>query len=170
MATQNVFQIDYTQTTQALMPPDKRTPIHFAWLSALSTPLQNDHNYRFNSVVPSLFQQAHYNSQKIVLTAILNNTIISAVTSPYIYIVNNSGATNNSTFIYGKSEPYKTVYIYSRKESQPTAFLNSRISGGTYQEDFTVFVPNTYSGSTPQIRATLNEYAIAGVTWEINYY
>jgi len=169
MAEQNVFQIDYSQTTQALMPPSNRTPIHFAWLSCLANPLQNDHNYRFNTYVPLLFKQAHYNSQKIVLTQILND-LVGAVSAPLIYIVNNSGATNSEAFIFNESENEDTCYIYNEDEGQDTTYIYN-ITEELYMPDFTVYVPETYYNSSQDlIKANVRQYAIAGVSYQIDSY
>jgi hypothetical protein len=83
----SLYDINFGNVSNLLLPPSKRKPKIKAWLRALLQPLQGLRDDIFVTYKADILKRIKYTGQTIVLESILND-FYSITNDPFIYIEN----------------------------------------------------------------------------------
>ncbi len=175
----SIYNIDFSLTTERILPPDKRKPIILSYLTALQNPLQELHDEIFDVYRPDVIYRTRYNSQTIVLTEILNQTFDVNGTNGKIWI-DNSDNNISIYYFYNDDEGYNAVNF---SNSDETPLIHNYIfNEEEYVLEFDAFVnvpytwidsdsnSRTYSAYVERIKAEIDKYIIMGVNYKVQPY
>lgn len=163
----SLFDINWRTRVNNLLPSFKRSTSLIDFITALLEGLDVKAQEWFAFDV-EIRKRAKFNSQVVVLRAALNN-IFGISSSPFI-LVETEQSFGRLIYIYNAAEGNDPTYIYNSSESQTIYIYNSTetvISGA-----FIVKIPvGIYTAELErQVRAEVNTYKLAGMSFSIETY
>lgn len=158
-----MFNIDLYTVALQLLPTFLRSESIIAFVNSLLAPLENKRIETFGSYRTDILERCRYNTQKIVVEAILNKLYPNNTISK-IYI--NSGYDYENVNFYYKESEALPVFFYNELESEAVYFYKESEIGGN-DVDFTVYVPTILAAQNNQIKQTVNKYRAAGMRFKI---
>lgn len=158
----NIYQIDFELQAKRILPPKKRYPVMIAWLIALLKPLKILRNDIFDTYRPDIVERMAYNSQTIVLEAMLNKRY-GIISSPFIYIINQL-IDSNGMFIS------LTTPASDYVPEDYTGLSYVGISYSLTDVDFIIRIPSAISFLDGEVRAFVDRYKTLGTTYLVQSY
>jgi len=167
-----MFNIDFNNIIQLLLPPFLRKIKIIEWLKALVKPLIDLYAIFFQYRTDTLYSLS-FTGQVIYLEKLLNDTYNNG--SPGIYITD--GSFILKTYLYHKSEGGAKTYLFHKSENAAKTYLFHK-SEYTITYDFVVMVPAAIYSILQQnnnqglnkMKALINLYKIAGKRYTIQSY
>ena len=159
------YNLNITQLIADYLPPVLRLPVRKAWLETLLKPL-----YSLQTAFLAFITQMRYESsltgQTTILEMYLNNLFDNtnrrifieetAITGDFWYFEAENQADD---FLYFEAENQADTYLQFENEDLPASFAR-----------FTVNVPAVLGIPEAQIRANVDKYKIAGVSYLVVFF
>ena len=130
-----MFNVDFNNIVELLLPPFLRKTKIIAWLKALVKPLIDLYT-TFMAYRQSVIYLLSFTGQVIYLEKLLNDTYNNGTSG--IIIVD--GNTLDFPYLFNKSEGVVDIYLYNLSENEDPFYLYNKSEFGT-QIDFIVKVP-----------------------------
>jgi hypothetical protein len=159
------YQYTFTlkKIVKRLTPPFLRNTFSLAWLESLNKPFETVYNEFTNYRNQKRIELA-YNSQTIMFEKLLNDKY-----DPVLRRIKLSNSIETSLYTYLSEEGQEPIYLFNIVEDETPVYLNYEGENSTdlTDTDFRVFYPLTMSGSTSQIKSSIETYRLAGKTYQM---
>jgi len=175
---------NFVNIIQNLIPEFLRKSNFINWLNSLIKPLSTLH-YDASNVVTNFGQTnltfyqwyefirnyLRFNGQIIYLEKYLNQTYLPLVEEPWItntgiYIVNTASV--NFSYVYNTIEGKPPIYLSNTSENDPVYMYNTADIANAY--DFIVYVPTSLVFDMTLMQSRINQYKLAGKSYQILTY
>ncbi|MCG8310740.1 MAG: hypothetical protein MI975_25345 [Cytophagales bacterium] len=158
------YFVDVEKLIRRLMPPILRRPKQTSWLKALLAPLKSLNDQLLSFVTNSRYL-ANVSGQTLSLESYLNDQFDNELRR--IKIIHEA---EDSEFDYFASEGQAFDYDYYASEGASDRYMKYAGESITaIASDFQVLAPLAVNGQDAQIKANIEKYKIAAVTYSINY-
>jgi len=159
-----MFNIDFNNIIQLMLPPFLRKPKNIEWLKALVKPVIDLYIIFYAYRTQTLYSLC-ITGQVIYLEKLLNDKFNNGNVGIYIA----DGSYNNAPFLYNTAEARPDTFIYKTSEGKPDLFLYNTAEY-MIGNDFIVMVPVAITFDSNEMKSLINLYKLAGKQYSIQTY